>query len=70
MTVVKLRLNDLSEDCMCYIPTSTRCALTNAQWGDHSNTHCYWDANMQVDPVEKAPQMEVRRVRRSKMLVS
>jgi hypothetical protein len=62
MTVFKLMLIDLSEDCMCYIPTSTRCTLTYAWWGDHCNTHCYCDANMQVDPVEKAPQIEVRTV--------
>jgi hypothetical protein len=62
ITVVKLMLIDLSDDCMCYIRTSTRCALTHARWGDHSNTHCYCDANTQVDPVEKAPQNEVKRV--------
>ena len=62
MLVVKLMLIDLSEDCMCYIPTSTRCALTHAQWGDHSNTPSYCEASMQVDPVEIALQIEVRRV--------
>ena len=40
LTVVKLTLIDLSEDFMCYIPTSTNCALTHAWWGDHSKTHC------------------------------
>jgi hypothetical protein len=68
MTIVKLMLIDLSEDCMSYIPTSTRCALTHAQWGGHSNTHSYCDAIMQVDAVEKAPQIEVSSVRSSKML--
>jgi hypothetical protein len=62
MMVIKITLIDLSEDCMCYIPTSTRCALTHTRWGGHSNTHCDCDANMQVDLVEKAPQIEVRRV--------
>jgi len=47
---------------MCYVPTSNRCALTYARWDDHSNTHCYCDANMHVDPVENVPQIEVRRV--------
>jgi hypothetical protein len=48
---------------MCYIPTSTtRCALTHAQRDDHSNTHYHGDANMQVDPFEKAPKIKVRRV--------
>ena len=36
MTVVKLRLIDPSEDRMCYISMSTRCALTHARWGDTS----------------------------------
>ena len=58
MTVAKLTLIDLSEHCLCYIPTSTRCALTHARWGDHSNTHRYCDANMQVDLVENVPQIE------------
>ena len=62
MMVVKSTLIDPSEDCMCYKPTSTRCALTHARWDDHSNTHCYCDANKQIDPVEKAPQIELRRV--------
>jgi hypothetical protein len=31
MMVIKLTLIDLSEDGMCYIPTTTRCALTHAQ---------------------------------------
>jgi hypothetical protein len=62
MMVIKLTLIDLSEDCMSYIPTSIRCALTHTRWIDHSNTYCYCDANMQVDPVEKAAQIDVRRV--------
>jgi len=61
MMVVKLTLINLSEDCMYDSPTSTRCALTHTWWGDCSNSHCYCDANMQVNPVEKAPQIEVRR---------
>jgi hypothetical protein len=44
---------------MCYIPTGTRCTLIHIWWGDHSNSHCYGDGKMQVDPVEKAPQIEV-----------
>jgi hypothetical protein len=56
---------------MCYIPTSTtRCALTQARRDDHANTRYDADPNMQVDPGEKAPQIEVRMVRRSKVLVS
>ena len=47
---------------MCHVPTSIRCTLTHAGWVDLSNTHCYSDANMQVDPVENAPQIKVRRV--------
>jgi len=47
---------------MCNIPTSTRYALTHTWWDEHSNTHCDRDANMQVDPVDKAQQIEVRRV--------
>jgi hypothetical protein len=61
-TVVQLTLIDLSEDCICYIPTSIGCTLTNARWGGHCNTHCYCDANMQVDPVGSALQIEARRV--------
>jgi len=61
----------IGEDCMCYNPTSTtRCAQTHAPRDDHSNTDCHGDANMQVDPVEKVQQIEVRRVWRSKMVVS
>ena len=61
MTVVKLTLIDLSEDCMCYILTSTRCTLTHARWSDHFNSHGYCDANMQVDLGDKALSIEVRR---------
>jgi hypothetical protein len=60
--VVKLTSIDLSLDCMCYIPISTSCTLTHTQWGDHSNTHRYCHVNMQVDPVEKTPQIQVMRV--------
>ena len=48
----------------------SRCALASTRWGDISNTHRYRDANMQVDPVEKTPQIEGGRVWRNKMLVS
>jgi len=46
---------------MCYIPTCTaRCTLTHTRRDDHSNTHCHGYANMEVDPVEKVPHIEVR----------
>jgi hypothetical protein len=60
MMVIKLTLIDLSGDCMCCIRSSTRCALTHARWGDHSNTQCYCNAKMQDDLVEQAPQIDVR----------
>jgi len=61
----------IGEDSMWYIRTSTtRCALTHAPRDDHWNTHCHGDANVQVDLVKKALQIEVRRVWQSKMLVS
>jgi hypothetical protein len=50
----------IGEDCICYIPTSTRCALTHAQWDEYSNTHCDCDANMEVDRVAKALYIDVR----------
>jgi len=59
----------IGKDWTCHIPSSTRCAQTHTQWDDHSNTDCYCDANMRVDPVEKAPRIEVRRIWRSKLLV-
>jgi len=61
----------IGEDCLCYLPASTtRCALTHAGRDDHSNTDFQCDANLHVNPVENAPQIKVRRVWRSKMLLS
>jgi len=53
----------IGEDCMCCISTSTtRCTLTHTQRNDHTNTNCPGAVNSQVDLVEKAPQIAVRRV--------
>jgi len=56
-------------DCICYIWTCTKCALTHAWQGDHSNTHSYCDDDKQVDAVEKVLRIEKRRVWRSNLLV-
>jgi len=56
----------IGEDDMCFRQPSTRCTLTHARWGDHTNTHCYHDANIPVNPVEKALQIELKRVWSSK----
>jgi len=60
----------IGEDGKCYIPTSTRCALTHTWWDNHFIINCHCDASVQGNPFEKAQQIEVRGVGKSKMLGS